>query len=293
MDQNLLAELRTFYASFGRMPLPDGTRVTETALGGVPALDVAVPQADDDAGVLLYLHGGGYVIGAARTGVPLTAALAARAGLRALSLDYRLAPEHPYPAAVDDALAAYRALLDDTAPTRVVLAGDSAGGGLALATVLAARDAGLPLPAAVATFSGWFDLTLSGPSLLGKESVDPIFDASDIREYAETYLPDGASARAPLASPVLADLRGLPPLLLQVGTHEVLLDDSTALAARAAAADVEVILETYPGSAHVFQHQHGTDPAAARAIDSAAAFLARQAGHTDGSTAQTTRSAHV
>ncbi|GAB2485412.1 alpha/beta hydrolase [Promicromonospora xylanilytica] len=293
MDQNSLAELRTFYASFGRMPVPDGTRVTETTLGGVPALDVAVPQADDGSGVLLYLHGGGYVIGAARTGVPLAAALAARARLRALSLDYRLAPEHPFPAAVDDALAAYRALLDDTDPARVVLAGDSAGGGLALATVLAARDAGLPLPAAVATFSGWFDLTLSGPSLTGKESVDPIFDASDIREYAETYLPAGTDARAPLASPVLADLRGLPPLLLQVGTHEVLLDDSTTLAARAAAADVEVTLETYPGSPHVFQHQHGTDPAAARAVDSAAAFLARGARHTDGSTAQTTRSAHV
>ncbi|MFC8796795.1 alpha/beta hydrolase fold domain-containing protein [Promicromonospora sp. NPDC057138] len=277
MDQNSLAELRTFYASFGRMPIPDGTRVTETALGGVPALEVAVPQADDDSGVLLYLHGGGYLIGTARTGVPLTAALAARAGLRALSLDYRLAPEHQFPAAPDDALAAYRALLDDVDPARVVLAGDSAGGGLALATLLAARDAGLPLPAGLVAFSGWFDLTLSGASLTGKESVDPVFDASDIGEYADAYLPDGADSRNPLASPLLGDLRGLPPLLLQVGSHEVLLDDSTRLAARAAAADVEVTLETYPGSAHVFQHAHATEPTAARALDTAAAFLARHA----------------
>lgn len=278
MDQNSLAELRTFYASFGRMPLPDGTHVTETALGGVPALDIAVPQADGDAGVLLYLHGGGYAIGSARTGVPLAAALADRARLRAWSLDYRLAPEHPFPAAVDDALAAYRALIDDTDPARVVLAGDSAGGGLALATVLAARTAGLPLPAAAVAFSGWFDLTLSGPSLTGKESVDPVFDTADIREYAGTYLPEDSAAGSPLASPLFADLHGLPPLLLQVGSQEVLLDDSTRLAARAAAADVEVVLEAYPGSAHVFQHQHATDPAAARALDTAAAFLARQLG---------------
>jgi monoterpene epsilon-lactone hydrolase len=293
MDQKSLAELRSFYASFGRMPVPDGTRVSETGLGGVPALEVAVPAADQNTGTLLYLHGGGYAIGTARTGVPLTAALADRAGLRALSLDYRLAPEHLFPAAVDDALAAYRALLENTDPARIVLAGDSAGGGLALATLLAARDAGLPQPVGVVTFSGWFDLTLSGASLTAKESVDPVFDAADLREYAETYLPEGADAGAPLASPLLADLRGLPPLLLQVGSYEVLLDDSTRLSARAAAADVEVALEVYPGSAHVFQHQHATVPAAARALDSAAAFLGRRLGHDRGTADQSTRSAHV
>jgi acetyl esterase/lipase len=130
----------------------------------------------------------------------------------------------------------------------------------------------------VATFSGWFDLTLSGASLTGKESLDPVFDAADIREYADAYLPDGADAGGPLASPLLADLRGLPPLLLQVGSHEVLLDDSTSLAARAAAADVEVTLEVYPGSTHVFQHQHATEPTAERALASAAAFLAHRVG---------------
>ncbi|GAA1853982.1 alpha/beta hydrolase [Myceligenerans crystallogenes] len=278
MDQQSLTELRTFYASFGRLPLPGGTRVTETALGGVPALAITPPRAGDAAGTLLYLHGGGYAIGSAHTGAPLAAALADRAGLRALSLGYRLAPEHPFPAAVDDALAAYRALIGDVDPARVVLAGDSAGAGLALATTLAARAAGLPLPAAIVAFSGWFDLTLSGASLTAKESVDPLFDAADIAGYAGLYLPDAADPADPLASPLLADLRGLPPLLLQAGSHEVLLDDTTGLAARAAAADVEVVLETYPGSAHVFQHNHTTEPAAARAMDAAASFLARRLG---------------
>ncbi|WP_122816052.1 alpha/beta hydrolase [Nocardioides pantholopis] len=275
MDQQSLDELRTFYASFGRLPLPDGTRITETTLGGVPAVDIAVPQAVRGTGTLLYLHGGGYAIGADRTGVPLAAGLAARAGLRAVSLDYRLAPENPFPAAVDDALASYRQLLVDVDPAGLVLAGDSAGGGLALATMLAAREAGLGLPAGLAAFSGWFDLTLSGASLTGKEAADPVFDAADIRAYADLYLA-GSDGRDPLASPLLADLRGLPPLLLQVGSREVLLDDSTRLAARAATADVDVALEVYAGATHVFQHDHATDPTAARAIDSAASFLRRQ-----------------
>ncbi|WP_125777514.1 alpha/beta hydrolase [Antribacter gilvus] len=276
MDHAALTDLRTFYETFGDLPLPAGVRATETTLGGVPALDVRLPGrgAAAPAGTLLYLHGGGYTIGSARTGLPLAARLAAGAALNAVVLDYRLAPEHPYPAAVADALAAYEALVTERDPARVVLAGDSAGAGLALATVVAARDRGLPLPAAVAAFSGWFDLTASGASLTGKEAVDPVFDASDIVDYAATYLA-GADADQPLASPLLADLSGLPPLLLQVGTYEVLLDDSTRLAARAAAADVDVLLEVYAGQAHVFQHHHGSEPTAARALESASAFLAR------------------
>ncbi len=141
--------------------------------------------------------------------------------------------------------------------------------------MLAAREAGLGLPAGLAAFSGWFDLTLSGASLTGKEAADPVFDAADIRAYADLYLA-GSDGRDPLASPLLADLRGLPPLLLQVGSREVLLDDSTRLAARAATADVDVALEVYAGATHVFQHDHATDPTAARAIDSAASFMRRQ-----------------
>ncbi|MBC2934649.1 alpha/beta hydrolase [Nocardioides sp. zg-1228] len=277
MDQKSLAGIRSFYASFGHRPLPEGTRTTETTIGGVPAVAITVPVSEPPAGTLLYLHGGGYAVGSAHTGVPLAAALAARAGLRAVSLDYRLAPEAPFPAATDDALEAYRQLLLDVDPARLVLAGDSAGGGLALATVVAARDAGLDLPAGLVALSGWFDLTLSGASLTGKEEADPVFDAADITAYAETYLAggDGNDRRA---SPLLADLRGLPPLLLQVGSREVLLDDSTRLAALAATADVDVALEVYAGATHVFHHDHLTDPTAARAVDSAAAFLTRQVG---------------
>jgi len=277
VDQTSLAELRTFYASFGHRPLPEGTRTTETTLGGAPAVDIVVPLADPPVGTLLYLHGGGYAVGSGHTGVPLAAALAARAGLRAVSVDYRLAPEAPFPAALDDALASYRQLLADVGPAALVLAGDSAGGGLALATVIAAREAGLDLPAGLVAFSGWFDLTLSGASLTGKEDVDPVFDAADVRAYAGNYLA-GADSRHRLASPLLADLRGLPPLLLQVGSREVLLDDSTRLAARAATADVDVALEVYAGATHVFHHDHLVDPTAARALDSAASFLLRRTG---------------
>lgn len=279
MDQTALADLRTFYETFGDLALPEGTRTTATSLGGVPALEVDVlpdPGASTGqaTGTLLYLHGGGYTIGSARTGVPLAARLAASASLKAFVLDYRLAPEHPYPAAVDDALAAYGALVAGHDHGRVVLAGDSAGAGLALATLLAARDRGLPLPASLLSFSGWFDLTLSGASLTDKEAVDPVFDAAAIGAYADTYLA-GADPARPLVSPLLADLAGLPPLLLQVGTHEVLLDDSTRLSVAAAAADVDVVLEVYAGMPHVFQHHHASEPTAARAVDSAAAFLVR------------------
>lgn len=280
MESQAVSELRAFYAQFGGFPLPAGTEASEGKLGGVPALEVDVPRAassddDDDVvapGTLLYLHGGGYVIGSARTGVPLAAALAARAGVRAWSLDYRLAPEDPFPAAVDDAVAAYAALVEEVGAERIVVAGDSAGAGLALALLVAARERGLPLPAGLVAFSGWFDLTLAGESLTGKEAVDPIFDAADIRDYADTYLA-GADGAGHLASPFLADLHGFPPLLLQVGTYEVLLDDTTRLATRAAAADVDVRLEVYAGASHVFQHNHTTEPVATRALDSAGAFL--------------------
>ncbi|WP_240970487.1 alpha/beta hydrolase [Actinacidiphila epipremni] len=262
---------RAFAEAVGR-PAPAGVTTRRTHLGGRPALELT-PEGASETARLLYLHGGGYVIGSPDTHAGIVGELARRAGLRALSLDYRLAPEHPFPAAVDDGLAAYRALLDaGTDPARLVLAGDSAGAGLAVATLLAARAAGLPQPAAAALFSPFTDLTLSGESIRTKEAVDPIFTADALRAYADLYA--GAGDRAhPLASPLFADLTGLPPLLVQVGTHEVLLDDATRLAARASAADIDVTLDVHAGLSHVFQNRYDTLPEAAAALTAAARFL--------------------
>ncbi|MFF4340096.1 alpha/beta hydrolase [Kitasatospora sp. NPDC001540] len=266
-------EQRTGFALGVGRPAAEGVAVRRTVLGGRPALELEPADAADDHGRLLYLHGGGYLVGSPDTHAGLIGELARRAGLRAISPDYRLAPEHPFPAAVDDGLAAYRELLESgTDPRSLVLAGDSAGGGLVLATLLAARDAGLPLPAAAVLFSPWTDLTLSGASYRSRKEADPIFTEDDIRAYADHYL--GARDRTnPLASPLFADLTGLPPLLLQVGANELLLDDAVRLAARAAEQDVAVTLEVESGLPHVFQHQFGRLDEADAALERAARFL--------------------
>lgn len=253
-------------------PAPDGVATRRTVLGGRPALELE-PAGAADRGRLLYLHGGGYVIGSPDTHAGLVGELVRRAGIRATSLDYRLAPEHPFPAALDDGLAAYRALLDGgTDPAELVVAGDSAGGGLAISLLVAARAAGLPQPAAVAVLSPWTDLTLGGDSIRTLEAADPIFVAEDLADYAGHYLGDGDRAQ-PLASPLFADLTGLPPLLVQVGAHELLLDDAVRLAGRAGAGDVEVTLEVWPGVPHVFQHHYGRLDDADAALDRIAGFL--------------------
>lgn len=249
-------EQRSGFAAALTRPVPQGVRTRRTVLGGRTALELE-PAEVRGPGRLLYLHGGGYVVGSPDTHAGLVGELARLSGLRAISVDYRLAPEHPFPAAVDDGLAAYRELLETgTRPQDIVLGGDSAGAGLGIATLIAARDAGLPQPAAVAVFSPWVDLTLSGTSIRSKEDADPIFVEADLRAYADLYA--GAADRAhPLVSPLLADLSGLPPLLVQVGANEVLLDDAVGLARRAGADDVEVTLEILPGLPHVFQHHYG------------------------------------
>ncbi|CAL9668635.1 Monoterpene epsilon-lactone hydrolase [Streptomyces sp. enrichment culture] len=272
-----LEEQRSGFTAAVTRPVPQGVVTHRTVLGGRPTLELE-PAAVSGRGRLLYLHGGGYVIGSPETHAGMVGELARRAGLRAMSVDYRLAPEHPFPAAVDDGLAAYRELLAMGAgPQDLVMAGDSAGGGLTIATLLAAREAGLPQPAAVVVFSPWVDLTLAGGSIRSKEGVDPIFTAADIRAYADLYVGTGDRAH-PLASPVFADLTGLPPLLVQVGANEVLLDDAVRLAARAGADDVEVTLEVGPGLPHVFQHHYGRLDEADAALDRAARFLATHLG---------------
>jgi acetyl esterase/lipase len=196
-----------------------------------------------------------------------------------MSIDYRLAPEHPYPAAVDDALAAYEGLLDNgTAPSDIVLAGESAGGALAVVTLVSARDRGLPLPAAAFVMSPYADLTLSGATMETKSEVDPLMSREALQARVADYTA-GQDAALGLVSPVFADLAGLPPLIIQAGSHEVLLDDAVRLARQAATADVEVTLEITPRVPHVFQAYHAILDEGAAALDRAGQFLsARLAG---------------
>jgi epsilon-lactone hydrolase len=263
-----------FDEMFASRPLGEDVSLRPRTLGGRPALDVVVEGADGE-GVILYLHGGGYSIGSARTGANLAAPLARSTGVPAVSLEYRLAPEDPFPAAVDDALAAYRELLDSG--QKVIVAGDSAGGGLALALMLAARRDGLPQPVAAVLYSPWTDVSLSGGSVDSRGDFDPLFSRAQMAESAEWYV-GGQDARAELASPLFADLTGLPPLLIQVGSAEVLLDDSLRLAVRAAEAEVDVSLDVIAGAPHVFQYFTGFLPEADEALERAAAFLRRRLG---------------
>lgn len=233
------------------IPLPDDVCATAGDLGGVPVVTVDIDGVDDD-GVVLYLHGGAYALGTAQASLGLASDVARRARSRAITVDYRLAPEHPYPAALDDAVAAYEALLETTAPAEVALVGESAGGGLVLATLVALRDRGLPLPSAAAVFSPWADLTLSGTTVTTKADVDVAVTAAGLRVRGAEYI-DSADPTTATISPVFADLTGLPPLLVQAGSHEILLDDALRIAARAATADVAVDLQITPGAPHVFQ----------------------------------------
>jgi len=235
------------------MIVPDSIRTTETTLGERPALYVE-PSNGLRPGTILYFHGGGYVFGSPETALSLTGNLVTKTGLRAFSLDYRLAPEHPFPAAIEDALGAYRAVLDSREdPSTIAFAGDSAGGGLTVAACLAARGAGLPMPAAIVGFSPGLDATRSGESMDTKAGIDPFFTRENLGHTEAMYLA-GADPHQPMLSPaILAGLTGFPPILLQAGTSEMLLDDSTRLAARARAAGVDVILDITADVPHVFQ----------------------------------------
>ncbi|MEV0646360.1 alpha/beta hydrolase [Phytomonospora sp. NPDC050363] len=275
---SVITARREHFATLFTRPLPTDVHASETTLGGRPALDLR-PAAPATTGedVLLYLHGGGFVVGSARATAHLPAALLRHLDGRAVSLDYRLAPEHPFPAAPEDCLAAYRELLDAGAdPRRLVIAGDSAGAALAVVTMLRAREAGLPMPAAAVLFSPAVDLTLSGSSVRSKDGVDPIFAPADLAWLFEQYL-DGADGAAPELSPLFADLTGLPPLLIQVGSSELLLDDAVRLAGRAATDEVAVTLEVAAGQPHVFQHNDGSAEARA-ALERAGRFLAARLG---------------
>ncbi|WP_250532954.1 alpha/beta hydrolase [Caballeronia sp. AZ10_KS36] len=221
---------------------------------------------------ILYLHGGGYYFCSPRSHRAISFALAVRTQANVFSLDYRLAPEHRFPAAVDDAVAAYRALLAVAAPQTIVIAGDSAGGGLALATLLALRDAGDALPAGAVLFSPWTDLTASGASMTSNEGRDPMFHAAVFPKVAAQYLGD-ADAAHPYASPLFGDYDGLPPLLIQAADTELLLDDSTRVAKKARAAGVRVDLEIWRNVPHIFPIWAPFMPEARQALAHAARFI--------------------
>jgi len=258
-------------------PVPDDVTREPVDAGGIPAEWIAAPGTDAGR-VIYYLHGGGYAIGSINTHREMISRLSRASGARALAIDYRLSPEHPFPAAVEDATTAYRWLLSTGVdPARIVIAGDSAGGGLTVATLISLRDAGDPLPAAAVCLSPWVDLEMTGDSMTTKAEVDPMITQKDAIEGAQAYL-NGADPRTPLASPIHADLSGLPPLLIQVGTAEVLLDDSTRLAERARSAGVDVTLEPWDDMIHVFQFFAAMLPEGQQAIDRIGQFVRQHTG---------------
>jgi monoterpene epsilon-lactone hydrolase len=261
-------------------PLPAGVTVTAAALGGVPTAEITVDGVEPRH-VVLYFHGGVYVLGDAFQAAGLAAQIGQRTQAKVISVDYRLAPEHPYPAAVDDALAAYEALLEGgTDPSEIAFAGESAGGGLAIATLVNAREHGLPLPAAALAMSPYVDLTLAGATIETKGAADPLLSREALQARVGDYTA-GQDAAIGLISPIFADLSGLPPLIIQAGTHEVLLDDAVRLARQAATADVAVTLDVTPGVPHVFQAYYPILDEAAAALDRAGQFLTAQLSSTE------------
>ncbi|MBI2426196.1 MAG: alpha/beta hydrolase [Candidatus Hydrogenedentes bacterium] len=241
---------------------------------GVPAHWVCTPNAREER-TILYLHGGGYILGSTTTHLSLIGNIARACEARCLSVDYRLAPEAPHPAALEDATAAYLWLLKQgVAPEQIILMGDSAGGGLSAATLAHLREQGLPLPAAAVLLSPWVDLEATGESAETRAAEDPLIVKRGIQIFARLYL-GGKDTRTPLAAPLYADLHGLPPVLIQVGTAEVLLDDSTRLAARLQESGVRMELRIYDGMIHVWQMYAGLVDEADAAIAEIGAFAAQ------------------
>lgn len=254
IEELSLEESRSYFNERGQeFPLPEGVTIASADVGGMTAEWVRADNANNDA-VILYLHGGGYVIGSPTSHRHLTSAISQACGVEVLALDYRLAPENPFPAAIEDAVAAYIWLLQqDVKCNRIVIAGDSAGGGLTIATLLTLREKGIALPAAGVCISPWADLTNSSERYA--TTSDPMLTKTELDQFAQTYL-QGQDPRNPFASPLFADLRGLPPLLIQVGTQEHLIGDSIGLEARAKEAGVSVTLEVWEEMIHVWHYFH-------------------------------------
>ena len=271
-------EFRVWYESFtGQFELPDDAVFEQVGAGGVSAEWVTTPGVSEDR-VVMYLHGGGYMIGSMRTHRSPLAYLSRVSDSRVLGLNYRLAPEHPFPAAVEDSVAGYRWLLSQgVSPKRIVIGGDSCGGGLTIATLVALKYFGDPLPAGGISHSGWTDLAHTGESFVTKAEADPLLDKDMLEGMAAAYLGDRPRT-TPLASPFYADLSGLPPLLVQVGTAEVLLDDSLRLAEKAKGAGVDVTLEVWDDMPHVWQAFASFLPEGRQALESCGEFIKQRTG---------------
>jgi epsilon-lactone hydrolase len=263
------AAMDNMSAAFGE---PQGVTRDHVELAGLPA-QVFKPEGADPKNVLLYFHGGGYVLGSPNSHANLTARLAVTSDATVVSVDYRLAPENPFPSAVEDGLAAYRALLDEgVSADHIAIGGDSAGGGLTLATLMKARDEGLPMPAAAIALSPWTDMTGNSETYKSRLEADPMLNPEEIMSFGAEYL-GGAAREEPLASPLLGDMTGLPPLFIQVGDAEILLDDSQEFEKKARAAGVDCKLEVWDRMIHVFQAFFPILPEADDAICRLGAFL--------------------
>jgi acetyl esterase/lipase len=267
------AERRAAMDGFGEMgTLPEGTMVVPVDIEGMAAEGLVTPGYDESRQIL-YLHGGGYVIGSPRSHRPMCARLAAEAGCPVLVPDYRMGPENPFPAAVEDGVKAWRHLLEaGIDPARMVIAGDSAGGGLTLATALALRDAGLPQPAGLFCISPWANLTQVGAAYERVQHLDPMISVPGLNDFAAAYL-NGADARHPHASPALGDFSGVAPILIHVSGAEVLLSDSIAVAEAAGLAGVPVRLEIWPEMLHVWHAWSGQLTAARKALAGAGSWI--------------------
>jgi len=261
-----------FEEQVSQLPLAGNVSCESVSVGPVAA-EWIFPEKASKQNVLLYLHGGGYCVGSINTHRGLVSHIAAAAETRALLIDYRLAPENPFPAAVQDSSAAYQWLVSQgVAAADMVVAGDSAGGGLTLATLVSLREKGIPLPAAAVLISPWVDLAITGDTIISNAEIDPMVTRQGLAEMAAAYAGD-SDPRTPLASPLYADLTGLPPLLIHVGTAEILLDDATRLAARAREAGVEIILNTAEDMCHVWHFFTSMLPEALEAIEEIALFM--------------------
>jgi acetyl esterase/lipase len=269
-------------------PISQQREAMELGTQAFPALDLEIVEVDangvpgewvkptsEEAGVILYLHGGAYVAGSPRTHRNLTTRLAEATNRRVLAIDYRMAPEHPHPAAVEDAVAAYRFLLDGASSSKqIAVVGDSAGGGLTVALLVALKDAGLVSPGCAVPISPWTDLEGIGESWTTRADADPMIDPDDLRKKGAMYL-GGADPRTPTAAPIYADLSGLPPLLIPVGDAEVLLDDALTLATRAREAGVDVTLDHQPEMIHVWPLFAGMAPESDAALERIAEFIGK------------------